>query len=46
MTVIMSMVVWKIAQLASSWLNLIVFSCSAGSLSAMTPWLPNSSQPV
>jgi hypothetical protein len=31
--------------LASRELNLIIFSCSAGSLSAMTPSLPKRSQP-
>lgn len=42
-TAIMSSAVWKITQLASKELNLIIFSCSAGSLSAMTPSLPNRS---
>ena len=40
----MSRAVWKITQLASRELNLIIFSCSAGSFSAMMPPLPNRSQ--
>ena len=39
----MSKAVWKMTQLASRELNLIIFSCSAGSLTPSTPPLPNRS---
>ena len=34
----MSSEVWKITQLASSVLNLMIFSCSAGSLRSIASW--------
>ena len=34
---------WKITQLDSRALNFMVFSCSSGSLSAITPCLPKNS---
>ena len=40
----MSRALWKMTRLASRVLSLISFSCSAGSLSASTPLLPNASQ--
>ena len=42
-TVVMSSAVWKITQLASSELNLMIFSCSAGSLRSIAS-CPNRSQ--
>lgn len=42
-TAIMSTAVWNTTRLAKSELNLTDFSCSAGSFSAITPWLPNRS---
>lgn len=36
----MSRALWKITAFVSSALNFIAFSCSTGSLSAMTPRLP------
>ena len=39
----MSRAVWKITQLASSVLNLMIFSCSAGSLRSIVS-CPNRSQ--
>ena len=42
-TVVMSRAVWKITQLESSVLNLMIFSCSAGSLRSIVS-CPNRSQ--
>lgn len=42
-TAVMSRAVWKITQLASSVLNLMIFSCSAGSLRSIASW-PKRSQ--
>ena len=43
-TVVMSIAMWKITQLDSSVLNLMIFSCSAGSFRSI-PSAPNASQP-
>lgn len=40
----MSRALWNTTAFVSSALNFIAFSCSTGSLSAMTPRLPNPSQ--
>jgi hypothetical protein len=40
----MSTVVWNTTQLVSRVENLTIFSCSSGSLSAMTPPLPKRHQ--
>ena len=40
-TIIMSRVVWKMTALVSRVENLRIFSCSSGSLAAITPWLLN-----
>ena len=37
----MSIAVWNTISLHSSEFHLTDFSCSAGSFSAITPWLPN-----
>jgi hypothetical protein len=39
----MSTGVWNTTRLAKSEVNVTDFSCSAGSFSAITPWLPNRS---
>jgi hypothetical protein len=41
MTSIMSIAVWNTIRLHSSEFHLTDFSCSAGSFSAITHWLPN-----
>src|SRR4029453_13002871 len=41
MTSIMSIAMWNTIRWHSSEFHLTDFSCSAGSFSAITPWLPN-----